>query len=842
MTRMNVRDIKIIRSKHKSDVFLFGPDKTGELRCVQVHGFVFTVDILPLSEDVFDDLDELQDNINQGMFDRYGFFWKSCIQGIECIHRQPVMGYSDGRSDKLLRISLEDAAHRSKKLFDYLEEDDTCVIVDKKVRAENQFLLRTGVKLQHGCDIGFEFKSYQTSVSVSSLVATNEGFDLITPAYCVIRSTSTRIALLRNIGGVVERYVVPKEDMKQTNCYVYDIVRKCEFLIMLPDSEHDTRLMGELILSRVGKGRHRDFPGFVFMNLMNVMQKMMVSPPLDGFCLIDVIKHNGIFPVADFDISSLLKEIEAIDIIVQKNTLLLNYVEFSRASHTRIEECINMGQQIRVWNKLCYAFEHQNLYVDSGYFKRHPPYIKLLPQSASSHPPPPDAPSMEGNAGGAVRDPIPGVHHTCTFTLDFASLYPSIISGYKVCFRRVCTDPSMDTDPQYIKTYIPITNKECVVLIVGKVENGVQVDTPVLLPTVITEVVSERTRIKAQLKKARNPFEIAVLNAKQLGCKVFQNSVYGFLGAAEKYAYVSCSILMNVVCALGRWMINVVADVSENKFHGVIVYGDTDSVLIQLPREETSSPDPEICLGAMYQTCYDICNYCTSLFPEPNELEFEAMQNPFFIKKQKKMYGGFKYPPHNGGWREKPSFYMKGFGAIKRDRAPFVREAGKQVLSRILSGRDGTIVEYLQGVLSRVRTMNMHLDDFTISATIKNKDDYKHHRLAHITAQTVWENNMNTPMCIGQRISYVIIAGKSKLYSRGYPVDLVCQNMTPIDYSYYIKNQLLMSIRPLLTYHPDVLADFEKLCQDALNTVYRHSIQTKSITHYFRRPDTKTSS
>ena len=52
-----------------------------------------------------------------------------------------------------------------------------------------------------------------------------------------------------------------------------------------------------------------------------------------------------------------------------------------------------------------------------------------------------------------------------------------------------------------------------------------------LLPQILQELLGARKRAKADLKKATDPFERAVLDGRQLALKVSANSVYGFTGA-----------------------------------------------------------------------------------------------------------------------------------------------------------------------------------------------------------------------------------------------------------------------------------------------------------------------
>lgn len=52
-----------------------------------------------------------------------------------------------------------------------------------------------------------------------------------------------------------------------------------------------------------------------------------------------------------------------------------------------------------------------------------------------------------------------------------------------------------------------------------------------VLPMILEELLGARKRAKNELAKATDPFEIAVLDGRQLALKISANSVYGFTGA-----------------------------------------------------------------------------------------------------------------------------------------------------------------------------------------------------------------------------------------------------------------------------------------------------------------------
>jgi DNA polymerase delta subunit 1 len=74
-----------------------------------------------------------------------------------------------------------------------------------------------------------------------------------------------------------------------------------------------------------------------------------------------------------------------------------------------------------------------------------------------------------------------------------------------------------------------------------------------LLPTILEDLLSARTRAKQDLKKETDPFKRAVLDGRQLALKISANSVYGFTGAT--IGKLPLLAISSSVTAFGRLMI-----------------------------------------------------------------------------------------------------------------------------------------------------------------------------------------------------------------------------------------------------------------------------------------------
>jgi DNA polymerase elongation subunit (family B) len=103
------------------------------------------------------------------------------------------------------------------------------------------------------------------------------------------------------------------------------------------------------------------------------------------------------------------------------------------------------------------------------------------------------------------------------------SLYPSVICGYKLCFRNVVYDKRWLEDPRATVMYVPLNDTEAVAFITHY--DNVPVDT--ITDKITAVLMEERKRIRTEMKSVTDPFKLTSMEAAQLCCKVMQNSCYG---------------------------------------------------------------------------------------------------------------------------------------------------------------------------------------------------------------------------------------------------------------------------------------------------------------------------
>ena len=148
-------------------------------------------------------------------------------------------------------------------------------------------------------------------------------------------------------------------------------------------------------------------------------------------------------------------------------------------------------------------------------------------------------PMTDKYEGAIVIDPERGYYTHPIATLDFASLYPSIMMAHNLCYTTLV--PNHDAK-KYNKDEIEQTpNGDWFIKSTKK--KGI-------LPIILEELIGARKKAKLELKTATDPFVRGVLDGRQLALKISANSVYGFTGA--QIGQLPCLPISSSVTAYGR--------------------------------------------------------------------------------------------------------------------------------------------------------------------------------------------------------------------------------------------------------------------------------------------------
>ncbi|MBV0901483.1 DNA-directed DNA polymerase [Haloarcula salina] len=337
----------------------------------------------------------------------------------------------------------------------------------------------------------------------------------------------------------------------------------------------------------------------------------------------------------------------------------------------------------------------------------------------------------EDYEGGAVFDPITGVRENVT-VLDLKSLYP-------MCMVTTNASPETKVDPD---TYDGDTYRAPNGTHFRKEPDGV-----------IREMVDELLSEREEKKSHRNSYdpgnpEYERFDRQQQAVKVIMNSLYGVLGWDRFRLYDK--EMGAAVTATGREVIDYTDEVVENEGYEV-VYGDTDSVMLQLgdvsaddvqadvtvteemrEKHPVMSDDELELIAATIQKGFELEETINDSYDEfaterlnadehRFQIEFEKLYRRFFQAGKKKRYAGHIV------WKEGKhvdDIDITGFEYQRSDIAPITKRVQKEVIDRIVHGEDAeSIKQYVGDVIEDFQDGNVDYDDVGIPGGIGKKLD-----------------------------------------------------------------------------------------------------------------------
>lgn len=135
--------------------------------------------------------------------------------------------------------------------------------------------------------------------------------------------------------------------------------------------------------------------------------------------------------------------------------------------------------------------------------------------------------------GATVIEPKRGYYNDPIATLDFSSLYPSIIMAHNLCYTTLLT-VAKKKELNIREDQITTTPSNSL-FVKSTVRKGIP-------PEILEHLLVARKKAKAKLKQETDPLKQKVLDDRQYALKVSANSMYSFTGAQmEKLPYLEIS-------------------------------------------------------------------------------------------------------------------------------------------------------------------------------------------------------------------------------------------------------------------------------------------------------------
>ncbi len=367
--------------------------------------------------------------------------------------------------------------------------------------------------------------------------------------------------------------------------------------------------------------------------------------------------------------------------------------------------------------------------------------------------------------GAYVFEPKPGLY-TNVVVYDFRSLYPSIIILHNVspdtlkCEHEECKSNGITVETSIGKWYVWFCTKR-----IG------------FIPSVLKEIFEERAELKRRLKTLpKDSEEYRLLDARQYSLKILANATYGYMGFPNARWY--CLDCAAAITAWGRKYISFVAE--EAKKRGFkIIYGDTDSIFIQVNNKEEA---------------LKFLEYINSKLKKPMELELEDFYpRGIFVSKRTELLEGAKkkYALIN----EKGEIKLRGFETVRRDWAEIAKETQRKVIEILLKEGDvEKAIRYVQEVIDNLKKHKVPVEKLILYEQLRKPlEEYKVEAPHVVAAKKLKQRGF--PVGQGTVVSYIICKGGERIRDKVRLPDEV----KPEDYDpeYYIEHQVIPAVEKI---------------------------------------------
>ena len=436
--------------------------------------------------------------------------------------------------------------------------------------------------------------------------------------------------------------------------------------------------------------------------------------------------------------------------------------------------------------------------------------------------------------GAYVQEPVRGFYDN-NLVLDFASLYPSLIMAYNICYTTFDSgnlyadedchvldfDETFDLKGKEAEAYLAEQKLKAELGDDSSSDDDDAPEAPApapgrkkcvratkvvhyhlkflkkekregLLPALVRALVSKRKEVKAQIKemgKNGDPVLLDILDKRQLAYKISANSIYGFLGV-QKDAVLPLIQAAIAVTYLGRMAIAKVNTYLEQELGYKVIYNDTDSAFIDAHLSSSKE---------VYEVGPRVAAQVTALFPPPMALEFEKPIMILAIKKKKYVYVLIeKDGSYKRGKDGELELYTKGVVSARRDNCSWQVSAYTDTLHLIMEKRPLYLaVDRVFKAIEELVSGHVLVEDLAVNRSMGA--DYKSTTyMMKVFGDRMRESgNAIEP---GDRIDMVILEGEGTVGQKLYLLSMYLQESEPrrIDVKYYIERLLKNCVDQLI--------------------------------------------
>lgn len=355
--------------------------------------------------------------------------------------------------------------------------------------------------------------------------------------------------------------------------------------------------------------------------------------------------------------------------------------------------------------------------------------------------------------GATVVKPVPGFHTRPIVTVDYMSLYPTMIVHHNLCMSTLVHDPKVlaQLPPSAYHTIetSPTTRWH---FVKEATSHGI-------LPYVMRETLAARGRVKKMMGdaiRAKQPgYIVKALDWRQLALKIVANSLYGVLSMV-------CFPVADATTACGRMALQAARSIAEAPpFYCNVIYGDTDSIMVDFCPPGRVEP---LTLAEARTEGDQLADAITAHFVAENPASPVVMENektycPYLLAK-KKRYCGMKYEGS-----KPPVMDVKGFDLVRRSTLPYLKKLFQRIfdllmecsLPRDVPAHYQRTLAIIRDVFEMLAAQKVPLADLVSSASLMRNYANPEAIIQWKVNQTIARVRPGTEFAPGNRVPFLIL-------------------------------------------------------------------------------------
>lgn len=323
--------------------------------------------------------------------------------------------------------------------------------------------------------------------------------------------------------------------------------------------------------------------------------------------------------------------------------------------------------------------------------------------------------------GGHVLDPTPGIT-PWVVTVDYASMYPSIIMDRNICFTTKVAPKSVEKEKVNISPIGAWFLKQ----------EG-------LIPRTMRRFLKDRKEAKRkrdQHEKGSDSYYF--YDELQNAIKIYMNAFFGVFGS-NFYRFTDKDIGESITTWARKNIKEVIVSIEKQGLK--LIYGDTDSCFIKVP-EKIEGDIPK-----MIEFGEDLA----ARYSRPGAiLEFEKLFSRLLMTDVKKRYAGLT------AWPTAGDFYTRGFETRRTDGFQFLREVLQNVFDMLLHDRIDDGIQYARDSIKLLTNGDISFRNLIISKRCNKIEGYKNpDTLPQVQAARKAAKRGHT-FIPGMKVSYVV--------------------------------------------------------------------------------------